>query len=174
VEADELDGSTQYSAESSDDIEENVSLNYEPSENLPFIETDERKLKQVLFNLLSNALKFTADGGRIEIRTERSDEHARLVVRDSGCGISENQLDRVFESYFQINSELTREATGTGLGLPLVRKIAELHSGRAWGESELGKGSHFIIELPIEQARNAAPRVDDTVTDEAPRDLALV
>ncbi|MGZ0163691.1 MAG: sensor histidine kinase [Planctomycetales bacterium] len=155
-------------------LRENVSLNYEPSEELPLIEADERKLKQVLFNLLSNALKFTADGGRIEISTERCDEHARLVVCDSGCGISQDQLDRVFESYFQINSELTREVAGTGLGLPLVRKIAELHGGRAWCESELGKGSHFIIELPIEQARNEAPRVDETVTDEVARDLALV
>ncbi|MGZ0174107.1 MAG: sensor histidine kinase [Planctomycetales bacterium] len=109
----------------------------------------------MVFNLLSNALKLTPNGGEIDVTTERIVDDIRVTVCDSGCGIDEDQLENVLENYFPISSKQTAKIQGTGLGLPLVRQISELHTGRAWCESNPGQGSQLIVELPIEQPRDA-------------------
>ncbi|HYR93934.1 MAG TPA: GAF domain-containing protein, partial [Methylomirabilota bacterium] len=115
--------------------------------DLPPIEADERKVKQILYNLLSNAAKFTPDGGRVEVRASRENEHVRIDVRDTGIGIAAEDQAGVFEEFRQVGRERSRE--GTGLGLTLTKRFVELHGGRISLESRPGKGSTFSFTLPI-------------------------
>lgn len=115
------------------------------------IVADERRLKQVLFNLLSNAFKFTPDGGRVTVRARKvPGEPAQIEcsVEDTGIGIKEEDIPRLFRPFEQLESLLTKEHGGTGLGLALCKRIVELHGGRIWVESEFGKGSRFIFTVP--------------------------
>jgi signal transduction histidine kinase len=117
-------------------------------EELGHIDADERRLKQLLYNLLSNALKFTPEGGEVRVEVLRQGEAVELRVADTGVGIAADQLEKIFESFYQVNSTLTKDAQGTGLGLAVVRQIAELHGGTVRAESEPGEGSTFIVSLP--------------------------
>ena len=123
-------------------------------ERLGVISGDERKVKQVLLNLLSNALKFTPEGGRIEAGARLYDGVAEVSVADTGVGIAPEDQEAVFEEFRQVGTA-DKKAEGTGLGLALSRKFIELHGGRIWVESEVGKGSTFRFTLPlrIEQQR---------------------
>jgi PAS domain S-box-containing protein len=111
---------------------------------------DERRVKQMLVNLLSNAVKFTPEGGRVGIDVHAVDDPAgvRFEVWDTGIGIVPSNQDKLFRSFVQLDSSLSREYCGTGLGLALVRRMAELHGGRVGLESDLGKGSRFHFFLP--------------------------
>ena len=113
------------------------------------VEADERRLKQVMFNLLSNAVKFTPEGGRISIRACCQSDTVLISVADTGVGIPREEQEKIFGTFYQVDSTLTKTKQGTGLGLSLVRSIAELHSGRAWVESAPGEGSEFLFELPV-------------------------
>jgi len=110
-------------------------------DGIDVISADERKVKQILFNLLSNAVKFTPDGGSISVRAVRQDSEALVSVRDTGVGIPTEDRGRIFEEFRQSGAASTRsaEAEGTGLGLALTKSFVELHSGRIWVESEVGK-----------------------------------
>ncbi len=130
-------------------LKSGIHIDLELDESAPTIEADERKLKQVLFNLLSNAVKYTPEDGEILVRTQRVGECVQISVKDSGCGVPEDQRESIFESFFQVNQPLTKQIQGTGLGLPLVRDIAQLHGGRAWCECPDEGGSVFVVELPI-------------------------
>jgi PAS domain S-box-containing protein len=116
------------------------------------IVADARKLKQVLFNLLINAVKFTPDGGRIFMKSGFAGSDfstIRVIVEDTGIGIAPEHLEKIFEDFFQVQNGIQGKTQGTGLGLPLVKRLVEMHSGRAWAEScGIGKGSRFVIELP--------------------------
>ena len=109
---------------------------------------DERKLKQVLVNLLSNAVKFTPEGGRVEIRAVRADGSVEIAVSDTGIGIAAEDQELIFEEFRQVGSDYARKREGTGLGLALTKRLVELHGGRIWVKSELGKGSTFTFTLP--------------------------
>ena len=109
---------------------------------------DERKLKQVLVNLLSNAVKFTPEGGRVEIRAVRADGSVEIAVSDTGIGIAAEDQELIFEEFRQVGSDYARKREGTGLGLALTKRLVELHGGRIWVKSELGKGSIFTFTLP--------------------------
>ena len=113
------------------------------------ITADERKVKQILYNLLSNAGKFTPDHGAISIEAAREEEGVRIRVSDTGIGIDEENQERVFEAFYQVSGGLSGKTPGTGLGLSLVKRFVEMHGGRIWLESELGKGSSFIFTLPL-------------------------
>jgi GAF domain-containing protein len=115
---------------------------------LGMIGGDERKVKQVLLNLLSNALKFTPEGGRIDVGASLHDEVAEVSVADTGIGIAPADQDAVFEEFRQVGTA-DKKAEGTGLGLALSRKFIELHGGRIWVKSELGTGSTFTFTLPV-------------------------
>jgi signal transduction histidine kinase len=112
------------------------------------IRGDERKVKQVLLNLLSNALKFTPEGGRIDVGAGLRDEVAEVSVTDTGIGIAPADQEAVFEEFRQVGAA-ERKAEGTGLGLALSRKFIELHGGTIWVRSELGRGSTFTFALPV-------------------------
>jgi signal transduction histidine kinase len=114
------------------------------------ITADERRLRQVVFNLLSNAVKFTPAGGQIEVSSRADDGHVEVVVADTGAGIPAEDLEKIFEEFEQ--SSDGKKVEGTGLGLPLSRKLVELHGGRLWAESEFGQGSTFRFRLPLSPA----------------------
>ena len=110
---------------------------------------DATRVAQVFNNLLSNAIKFT-DAGEIELRVTRRGGQLELAVRDTGCGIPADMLPVVFERFRQVDSFLTRRHQGTGLGLALVKELAELMGGSVRASSEVGKGSEFVVTLPID------------------------
>ena len=109
---------------------------------------DERKIKQVLLNLLSNAVKFTPEGGRIGINAVQSNGAVEISVIDTGIGIAPEDQPRIFEEFRQVGSDYAHKVEGTGLGLTLAKKFVELHGGKIWVASEVGKGSTFTFTLP--------------------------
>jgi signal transduction histidine kinase len=115
---------------------------------LGIVRADERKVKQVLLNLLSNALKFTPEGGRIDVRAQVRDGMAEISVTDTGDGIAAADQAAVFEEFRQVGDSAKR-VEGTGLGLALSRKFVELHGGRIWVTSQLGNGSTFTFTIPL-------------------------
>ena len=114
------------------------------------ISGDERKVKQVLLNLLSNALKFTPEGGQIDVAARLYDDRAEVSVEDTGVGIEPADQDAVFEEFRQVGTA-EKKAEGTGLGLTLSRKFIELHGGKIWVTSAVGVGSTFTFTLPLPQ-----------------------
>ncbi|MGV3720355.1 MAG: ATP-binding protein, partial [Actinomycetota bacterium] len=125
-----------------------VSLVFDDAEGLaPFI-TDEGKVSQILRNLISNALKFT-EQGEVRVSAQQStDSHVLFSVADTGIGIAIQDRERIFEEFVQVEGPIQRRVKGTGLGLPLSRKLTELLGGMMWVESEPGKGSTFYVQLP--------------------------
>ena len=119
---------------------------------LTSIHADKAKVRQVLLNLLSNATKFTPDGGKLAIEAVRDGAWCQVSVTDNGIGIKEENLEKIFESFCQIESPLTENKGGTGLGLTIARQIVEKHGGRIWVESGYRKGSRFIFTLPLANA----------------------
>jgi signal transduction histidine kinase/DNA-binding response OmpR family regulator len=117
---------------------------------LATIQADERRLKQILVNLLSNAVKFTPEGGEIglEVVADQEREAVHFTVWDTGVGISQEDMARLFQPFVQLDSSLSREHAGTGLGLALVRRLTEMHGGGVTLESEVGQGSRFTVSLP--------------------------
>ena len=115
---------------------------------LGMISGDERKVKQVLLNLLSNALKFTPEGGEIDVTARLHDHLAEVSVADTGIGIAPTDQSTVFEEFRQVGTA-DKKAEGTGLGLTLSRKFIELHGGKIWVQSEVGRGSTFTFTLPV-------------------------
>jgi signal transduction histidine kinase len=109
---------------------------------------DERKIKQILLNLLSNAVKFTPEGGRIGINARQADGSVEISVSDTGIGISPEDQAQIFEEFRQVGGDYAHKREGTGLGLTLAKKFVELHGGKIWVESEVGKGSTFSFTLP--------------------------
>ena len=113
------------------------------------IKADERKFKQILLNLLSNAVKFTPEGGTISVEAVPVGTMVEVSVSDTGIGIAPEDCDAVFEEFRQVGSDYTKKAEGTGLGLALTRKFVELHGGKIWVTSVVGKGSTFTFSLPV-------------------------
>ena len=124
---------------------------------LPRAFGDSKRVSQCLVNLAGNALKFTREGG-VEIGVDLRDDVLLFHVSDTGIGIPADQLDAVFGEFRQVDPAITREFGGTGLGLSITRKFVELHGGRIWVESELGKGSTFFFTIPLRVADAAPPR----------------
>jgi signal transduction histidine kinase/DNA-binding response OmpR family regulator len=114
------------------------------------IVADEGKLKQMILNLVSNAIKFTADGGTVTIKAARVADRMVISVADNGIGIAEKDIKRIFTEFQQVDSGANRTQQGTGLGLALTRSFAALHGGEVRVESEPGKGSRFTIDIPVD------------------------
>jgi signal transduction histidine kinase len=126
-------------------------LRWEVDPDLPKIEADPVRLRQILLNLLSNASKFTERGFIVFRLRRQGSDHILVSVQDTGIGIAEKDFARLFTAFEQVDSNPSRAVGGTGLGLPIVRELVHLHHGRVWLESTVGKGSTFYIELPIRQ-----------------------
>ena len=121
---------------------------------MPRVFADERAVKQILLNLLSNAVKFTPDGGRVAVAAElRGDGSLAVSVDDTGIGIAPENIPRALAPFSQVDSTLTRRYEGTGLGLPLVKSLIELHDGTLELESEEGKGTLATIVFPARRVR---------------------
>jgi len=125
-----------------------IALEQQVDPQLGEIAADERKFKQILVNLLTNAVKFTPDGGRIDVKARREEDNVVVAVHDTGIGIAPEDQAAVFEEFRQVGRDYTNKQEGTGLGLALTRKFVELHGGRIWVESEPGKGSTFTFTIP--------------------------
>lgn len=139
---------------------------YIPDE-IPLIEADERKIKQIFLNLISNAIKFTNEGGKVSLQIyysaytkgpwlypktihqeDLTGGYFKIVVEDTGIGIREKDLEKIFEPFSQVDSSYTRKYQGTGLGLALTKQFVEMHGGIIWAESEMQQGSRFTVILP--------------------------
>ena len=129
--------------------EKEININFIKDEEIPVIRSDRNKIKQVLLNLLSNAVKFTPKGGSITISATDRDGRVELSVTDTGIGIAKGNLDKIFDEFRQVDGSSTREYGGTGLGLAITRRLVKLLGGEIRVESEIGKGSTFIINIPV-------------------------
>jgi signal transduction histidine kinase len=116
---------------------------------LPLVSADDDKLRQVLVNLLENAIKYSPDGGRIEVRVDRAGPAMRFSVRDEGIGIAAEQQARIFERFHRLDPNMTRGVGGTGLGLYICRELVQHMHGRIWVTSREGAGSTFTFDLPL-------------------------
>ena len=102
-----------------------------------------------MHNLLSNAFKFTKEGGEIILNLKAEEKHCSIIVKDTGIGIPADQLDKIFDRFYQVDSSQTREYEGSGLGMALAKELVELHHGTITVESLEGKGTTFTVRLPL-------------------------
>ena len=139
-----------------------VALTSHLPEDLPAIEADPERVHQVLFNLVDNAVRFTPEGGAVRIEAERHDGSVLVSVAETGVGIPEAALPRLFERFYRVDSSRARGDGGTGIGLAIARSVVEAHGGTIRAESEPGLGSTFTFDLPL--ARSST-RPAATITD---------
>jgi signal transduction histidine kinase len=133
----------------------NITLTAVMSDTPNYIDGDNVKLNIALSNLVKNALQFTDPSGYVKINVEEDSGYLKVTVADNGIGIPPKDLSRVFERFFQVETHLTRRHTGMGLGLAVTKAMIELHGGRIWAESEVGKGSTFTFLLPTHPEKPA-------------------
>ena len=164
-----------------------ISLELRTEPDVDTVWADELKLKQVVLNLLTNAVKFTEAGGSVTVTARENGDVAEVTVRDTGIGIADDDRERIFEAFQRGGRGVRTTTEGTGLGLTLSKRIVELHGGRLWMESVLGEGSLFGFSLPLAPAPAPAPvphattaaatgdgRRTVVVIDDDPLDLDLV
>ncbi|WP_124057877.1 cell wall metabolism sensor histidine kinase WalK [Vaginisenegalia massiliensis] len=113
-----------------------------------YVELDQDRMTQVIDNILNNAIKYSPDGGKIEVKIEENHSNVLLSISDQGLGIPQKDLPHLFERFYRVDKARSREQGGTGLGLAISKEVIEMHGGRIWAESVEGKGSTFIFELP--------------------------
>jgi signal transduction histidine kinase len=132
-----------------------ITTKFTPADSPLNLEADRQKLYLMLANLVNNAIKFTPEGGRIHINVELKGHKYWIEVIDTGIGIPKSEYDRIFDQFYQVEPSLTRKYQGMGLGLSITKGMVEVHKGRVWVESIVGKGSKFTVVLPT------APDVQD-------------
>jgi signal transduction histidine kinase len=132
--------------------EKEIALEVSVPDGLPTLRADRAKLRRVLVNLVSNALKFTPRGGRVSLSAADEGARVRVSVADTGVGIPEEDLRDIFDKYAQARSRATRSEKGTGLGLYITRQLVELHGGHIEVHSEVGRGSTFSFTIPVAEA----------------------
>jgi two-component system, NarL family, sensor histidine kinase BarA len=134
--------------ETANQKEINLSAKRDP--NIPPLNTDAGKVRQILYNFTSNAIKFTPKGGSVVLDCSMLDEKtARLSVSDNGCGIARENLEKIFDKFGQVDGSITKEKSGAGLGLAISKELADLLAANIGLESEVGKGSTFWLDLPV-------------------------
>ncbi len=131
-------------------VQEGVEIMVSLDDSIPIMRFDPLRIKQILVNLINNAVKFTPEGKPISIATSRTDDEAVVSVSDNGSGIDEEDVEGIFDDFTQIDGGRTRSSNGMGIGLRLVKHYIDLHGGKVWVESEKGKGSVFCFSLPLQ------------------------
>ena len=138
-----------------------LAVEFDPQTDLPLVRADERMIAQVVANLMTNAVNYTPPGGSVTVRTDTiadgSNKWARLTVADTGLGIPENEVPRLFERFFRGSASRSRGISGTGLGLAICKEILDRHGGRITASSRAGEGSSFTIWLPVQRATDIVP-----------------
>jgi signal transduction histidine kinase len=138
--------------------QKNIALSVEIPKDMPHaIEADQSLLHQAIYNLVENAIKYTPEGGEVMLQLQTSPSALTFAVQDSGIGIPKSDLSRLFEKFYRGTNREALAQRGTGLGLAIVKSIAERHGGKVWVESELGKGSTFHLQVPLEQPQESQP-----------------
>ena len=128
----------------------NIELLFEVPENLPDLNIDINKISEVLNNLLTNAIKYTQSGGIVRLSVKSERKNVEICVEDTGVGIKENELKKLFKKFSRTSAKPTAGESSTGLGLSISKKIVEMHNGKIWAESVIGKGSKFYFTIPAE------------------------
>lgn len=131
-----------------------ITIDYQKFLELPKIYADLDRLKEIFANLISNAIKYNLDNGKVFIYHQIKNEHLLTFVKDTGLGIPKDQQGKIFQKFFRVQSKATEDIQGTGLGLFIVKQLVEKMNGKIWFESEEGKGTTFIISLPIAKTQN--------------------
>ncbi|HEU4928523.1 MAG TPA: HAMP domain-containing sensor histidine kinase, partial [Candidatus Krumholzibacteria bacterium] len=151
--------------------EKRIEIFFAPGYEIPVVYIDNRRITQVLMCLIQNGIKFTDAGGRVDVSTKRTDQGVVVQVKDTGAGISEEQIPNLFDTFRQIDGSSTRKWGGLGIGLAIARHIVELHGGRIWVESKRGQGSTFYFTIPIET--HEMLRVSSETTAPIPRSVPV-
>jgi signal transduction histidine kinase len=137
----------------------NVGLSTAIRGGLPLVRADDRRMRQIIINLLSNAVKFTPEGGTVRVSASLADEGLSIAVRDTGIGMTADQIPKALQPFRQIDSKISRSHEGTGLGLPLAKHLVELHGGALRIESRVNQGTTVTVILPRE--RVVTPSIQD-------------
>ncbi len=124
-------------------------LEFEIGKDLPSVNADATNMEGVFTNLISNAIKYTPEGGLVKVTGKKEGDYIRIDVQDTGIGISEKDLPRIFERFYRVKTEKTRQIVGTGLGLSIVKQVVDAHLGTIDVESVENQGTHFVVRLPI-------------------------
>ena len=143
-----------------------ITLNFNSTQDEIMVYLDKDKIDKIITNLLSNAFKFTPDGGEIEVSVKRDDKFVNVSVNDNGIGIPKENLDKIFDRFYQVDGSHTRKQEGTGIGLSLTKELVELHKGRIEVESEEGRGATFIISLPLGSEHLHRDEIREPIKDE--------
>jgi len=133
------------------------------------VQADHEKVRTILDNLISNAVKFTPAGGRVQVKVTRQREEVEISVSDTGVGIEPENLEQIFDRFYQVEDHMTRRHGGMGLGLSIVKGLVQLHNGRVWAESVPDKGSRFIVALPVRVSEEGSAVFSDLSDQREPR-----
>lgn len=144
--------------------ERKIDLSFSKCSNLPALWLDRKMIEKILMNLVSNALKFTPEEGGVSVVLEKHEDRVFIKVKDTGIGVAQADIPRLFERFHQINSSSTRAHVGTGIGLAITKQFTELLNGTILVNSELGKGTEFIVDLPIREA-SSEPKILGTPSE---------
>jgi signal transduction histidine kinase len=131
--------------------EKEVNITSDMAEELPSFNGDMGGIEAIFVNLISNAIKYTPKGGKVDVILNRSGKDILFKVADNGIGIPPEDIDRIFEKFYRIKTEQTKSVGGSGLGLSIVKGLVNAHNGSVNVESEVGKGTTFIVSLPLQE-----------------------
>jgi len=132
--------------------EKNIRFDYVPSKTPCYLQADPDRIAQILSNVMYNAIKYTPSGGKIEVGVVHEEDSILVFCKDTGMGIPEEELGRIFDRFYRADKSRSRDSGGLGVGLSIAKALVEAHQGNIWAESQIGKGSVFWIRLPVQQS----------------------
>ena len=141
-----------------------ILLNFHSGQEKIILYADEDKLDKIFSNILSNALKFTPNGGRIIVKIDINRNNVEISILDNGIGISKKEIDKIFDRFYQVDNKLSKEYEGTGIGLSLTKELVEIHKGKIFVESEVGIGSTFKVILPLGKGHLMPEEIDEEIS----------